>query len=458
MPAVGEIADHIIGLRERISTQFNSQGWTEEGPLNQIQGYLPSYSILFVYDYINYTANRVRALSDHDVKKNNLEQFLSALVPAVSTLQFNHLANDADIVIGGLMNLLQMVNERLPSEAKAPVPLDWEDVEDKSLIPRDLARRLRALEATLARLEPRSIDVDRKIADIEAAHAAAEQLPEDLEELAAKRDEVKEIGEQAAKLLEQAQKLVASINNSKDDAVHAMDRISDAEIKADRLISRSEQALRGSTGVGLANAFEKRKTDLSWIGLAWVIGLIGALVAAFVIGADRVAALQTQLKNDSPAHLVWMNVVLTIFGVGGPIWFAWLSTKQSAVTLRLAEDYAFKAAVSKAYEGYRKEAVEIDPSLQARLFSSALDRLEEAPIRLMDKETHSSPLQELLSNPSIRKSLEGIPGITDKIFALIPTKDVTAVAAPVVAAAAIGSAAASSKSAKKPKEPEVDEQ
>ena len=47
------------------------------------------------------------------------------------------------------------------------------------------------------------------------------------------------------------------------------------------------------------------------------------------------------------------------------------------------------------YEGYRSEAERIDKDLERRLFSSALDRLEEAPLRLVEVESHGSPFHEL---------------------------------------------------------------
>ncbi|QJS27174.1 MULTISPECIES: hypothetical protein [Rhizobium] len=431
-----EVADSVLGLRTKLVAAFTSQGWPEDRMLNTIQGYLPAYSASFVFDYITFTADRIRGLSDGDMKKGKLGQYLATLPETLSNVSYGQLPSDPNTGFNGLMMTLQMINARLPTEAKGPVPLDWESVQDKSTLPKDLSRRLRAVEANLERLEPKSLELEMKISDIDAAHAAAEQLPEDLAELASKREEVATIIHDVQVLFEAAQKNLINIENIKDGAAAASSRIDEAEVRADKLVERSEQALRGSTGVGLATAFETRKASLSWAGSAWVIGLLAALIAAFLIGSERVTTLQALLKNDSPVHVIWMNLALTLFGVGGPIWFAWLSTKQIAVSFKLAEDYAFKAAVSRAYEGYRKEAIEIDPSLQKRLFSSALDRLEEAPIRLMEKETHSSPLQELLSNPGIRKSLESIPGIADKIIALIPSKGSAAVLAPAAAVAA----------------------
>lgn len=448
MPTLAEVADSVQELRTKLSAAFTSQGWPEDRMLNTIQGYLPAYSATSVFEYITFTADRIRGLTDGDLQKGKLGNYLATLPPVLSSLNYSQLPNDPATGFSGIMMTLQMINSRLPSEARGPISLDWESVQDKSTLPKDLARRLRAVEANLTRLEPRSLDLERKISEIDAAHAAAEQLPEDLEELSSKRTEVGVIVRDAEALLDSANKIILNIENLREEANSASVRITDAEMQAEKLVARSEQALRGSTGVGLANAFEKRKESLSRSGVAWVAGLVLALISAILIGANRVATLQTLLSNDSPPHMIWMNVVLTIFGIGGPVWFAWLSTKQIAITFRLAEDYAFKAAVSKAYEGYRKEAIEIDPVLQGRLFSSALDRLEEAPIRLMEKDTHGSPLQELLSNSDIRKSLENIPGIADKIIALIPTKGATAVVAPAAAVVAAAGAITANESKK----------
>ncbi|WP_214655585.1 hypothetical protein, partial [Vibrio anguillarum] len=105
-----------------------------------------------------------------------------------------------------------------------------------------------------------------------------------------------------------------------------------------------------------------------------------------------------------------------VLSLGAPLWFAWISTKQIGQRFKLSEDYAFKASVAKAYEGYRKEAAKIDPVFEARLFSTALTRVEEAPLRLIDQESHSSPWQELLSSPGFQKALDTIPEFRDKFI------------------------------------------
>lgn len=94
--------------------------------------------------------------------------------------------------------------------------------------------------------------------------------------------------------------------------------------------------------------------------------------------------------------------------------------------------------------------------MRDRLFSAALQRLEEAPIRLVDPTSHSSPLQEMLSNPSLRKALETVPNIGEKILALLPMKG-EAGAAVIAPLAAVGTLVGAQPSAEDRKRSEDSE-
>jgi hypothetical protein len=429
-----EIADSLVAIKTRLDQQFTANGWSRTTPMLSIfGGYAPPMTAAGVGSMIDSLAGRINSLAKPDLEKDDLGDFLATVPTQANAINFGNLTSDPDAVSGGLMMFLQTVATQLPPRALPKPQVDWEQIKDKELLPKDLARRLRSVEAKLKDIEPRSAEIEKKIEDIEAAHAAAEQLPTDLEELASNRAAL-------AETVEDAQKLAAKIGETTGTATQCLDQIQAAQTRADKLIERSEQALRGSTGVGLAASFEKRKQNLTWAVVYWTLGLLTALSAALYIGEERVTALKDVLTGHSSPTVIWVNALLAVLGIGAPIWFAWLSTKQIWTNFRLAEDYAYKASVSKAYEGYRAEAVDIDPVLQRRLFESALTRLEETPIRLLDMKTHGSPLHELLDSPAIRKALEGVPGIADKIVALIPTK-----AGP--AAAVIGSAAAATAAA-----------
>jgi hypothetical protein len=104
-----------------------------------------------------------------------------------------------------------------------------------------------------------------------------------------------------------------------------------------------------------------------------------------------------------------------LLSIGAPIWFAWLSTKQIGQRFKLSEDYAFKAAVSRAYEGFRREAARIDPVMEARLLESALSRLDEQPLRFMDADNHGSPWQEMLNSDLVKEAVKAVPGFAGQV-------------------------------------------
>ena len=106
-----------------------------------------------------------------------------------------------------------------------------------------------------------------------------------------------------------------------------------------------------------------------------------------------------------------------------PLWFAWLATKQISQRFKLAEDYAFKASVAKAYEGYKKEAAKIDEEFEARLFNVALTRLEEAPLRLVDSVNHGSPTHEIVEKTGLNKVGEKIANKVENVIdSITPAK------------------------------------
>lgn len=431
MATTNEIADSVLGIKTRFDQVINAGGWNRTWPLQQIfGGFTPVISTETIGNYAETIATRIKNLSIDDLVKDDLGTFLAAVPNQANLVNFNNFQQNPAGSIGVFMTLLQAISWRLPPEPLPRPDVDWEQIKDKDLLPKNLARRLRWVEAKLKELEPRSAEVAQKIDEIEAAHATAEQLPTDMQDLASQREVLKDI-------VAQSGDLGGKIRALSENADRNIASITKAQAHADQLVKRSEEALRGATGVGLAAAFEKRKNNLTIAGIAWTVGLAAALIAALWIGADRVASLKDVLMSDRPATVIWVNALLAAAGVGAPVWFAWLSTKQIWTNFRLAEDYAFKASVSRAYEGYRAEAVALDPALQNRLFAAALTRLEEAPIRLLDMETHGSPLQELLHNPAITKALEGVPDIAEKILALLPGKCavVAAAVAPAIALA-----------------------
>jgi hypothetical protein len=272
---------------------------------------------------------------------------------------------------------------------------------------------LRSIEASLKAIEPRAAKVAEQVEAIEGAHAAAESLPTDvatLEEARTATDVALKAAQQAAT---EAQEALAEV-------VKAHASIEKQEAEARQLVANCGEAYRVTTTKGLAASFDNRAYWLNISVMLWVVGLLLALGMGTYLAAQRLEAIKDLMGGNASDSRIWVHVVLAMLSVGAPVWFAWIATKQIGQRFRLGEDYAFKASVAKAYEGYRREAARIDPTFEARLFGSALTRLEEAPLRLVEQETHGSPWAELTSSPAFEKALAVVPELKERYLSLLP--------------------------------------
>ena len=272
--------------------------------------------------------------------------------------------------------------------------------------------RLRALEASIDALEPRSASLEEMVGRIEKANSAADQLPVDLEALREARKTIEEL--LAEVTLDRAK--VGDFANAADiDKATLFARVKEA----DSIVERCSSAYAASTSHGLAAAFTERSKSLGNSMWVWVGGLVIALGLGSWIGSTQLRSFSEVIKQpDSNSTVAVINLVLALLSVGATVWFSWLATKQIGQRFRLAEDYAFKASVSRAYEGYRREAANIDPEFVSRLFSSALSRLDEQPLRLVETATHGSPWHELASSDLIRKATESVPEFAASVVQL----------------------------------------
>lgn len=295
-------------------------------------------------------------------------------------------------------------------------------LKDKDLLPKKIISRLELYNSGLATIEEKSGSIEGKIKTINEAYDAAENLPTTLKML---RDTNQEIAllkgtsssdySEIEKKLKFAQDGAKEIEELKDTAAKlSQDAISEAKEylgklkdEAQTYIDKCEEAFRTTTSKGLAGAFQDKAEKLNLSIRYWVGGLIAALIAGAGVGYLRLNALETYLSNpDSSGVKLAIQLILSFLSVGAPLWFAWLSTKQIGQRFRLAEDYEFKASVSKAYEGYRREAVQLDSDFSQRLFGNALSRLEEPPLRFVEEKTHSSPIMEILSSDNFKKIVD----------------------------------------------------
>jgi len=265
-------------------------------------------------------------------------------------------------------------------------------------------KRVRSLEATLNDLEPRTSPLKDIVSSIEQAHETAEQLPTDLASL-------KEARETIGKLVTESTADKPAALSAKTEIEKLQEELKVVSEEAQKVLEKCESAYSAATSVGLAAAFYKRSRNLSISMWVWVISLIGSLATGGYFGSVQLQKLLGLMAQRDISNLsMSINFIMAILSIGAPVWFSWLATKQIGQRFKLS-----KASVSTAYEGFRREAARVDTEMEAKLLSSALTRLDELPLRLVEAESHGSPWHELASSNIVKQAMSKIPSFPDKV-------------------------------------------
>lgn len=284
-----------------------------------------------------------------------------------------------------------------------------DDSKELAIQLRNQRRRVRSLEVSLNELEPRTSPLKEMVSSIEQAHETAEQLPTDLESL-------REARETIDKLVTESTADKAAALAAKTEIEKLQEELNGVSEEAQKVLKQCERAYSAATSVGLAAAFSKRSRNLSISMWVWVISLIGSLATGGYFGSIQLQKLLELMAQRDISNLsMSINFIMAILSIGAPVWFSWLATKQIGQRFKLSEDYAFKASVSSAYEGFRRETSRFDKEMEAKLLNSALTRLDELPLRLVEAENHGSPWHELASSNIVKQAMSKIPGFPDNV-------------------------------------------
>lgn len=341
-----------------------------------------------------------RGLEDYPAKINRLRDHIDRVSEW----------NDNPSVVMTFVVSLDAIARGIDRALEAEVP----DTSELARQARDLKRItsfVRFARGRVDRLNEQADDLDKKILQIERAAAVANDLPNKAafaetvaKELAANKVVVDERATEVEALRKELVSLVAVM------------KASDKEAK--QVLAACNVAYSAATSHGLGAAFSERARKLNISMWGWVGGLAVALAGAVWLGAWRFERLIDVLQQPNPSlTLLIVNSAFTVAAVSAPIWFAWLASLQIGYQFRLVEDYSYKASIAKAYEGYRREAAKIDPTLALRLMSTTIGRLDELPIRLVQKDVPGSPLQDLVKSKAFADASKLVPDFATRIEA-----------------------------------------
>ena len=91
-----------------------------------------------------------------------------------------------------------------------------------------------------------------------------------------------------------------------------------------------------------------------------------------------------------------ISILIGLFSISPPLWLGWFSARQISYCFRLAEDYRFKATITKSYLGFSDRAQNLGQDHEKFVFLSTLLRFDQEPLRLIEKKFHTSPLSQII--------------------------------------------------------------
>ena len=238
-----------------------------------------------------------------------------------------------------------------------------------------------------------SADSEQKRAEKSSTGAA--------ESAAAISDEHKatsDIVAQTQALLKQAQdaeenlkKVLEHLAKSDEIATGHEKRIEGLNAELQDLIKRVEGLLPGATSAGLASSFNKQKSRFTDPQKQWLRTFVASILGLVVVALPSFfAAIGLTHPVDQSWNAAWRNLVLRLPIVAPIVWLAIYAGRNYMMSLRMEEDYAYKEAISTAFEGYKREMEQIvtgdgsNPTPLTILCTNILRAIAERPGRIYE--------------------------------------------------------------------------
>ena len=162
-----------------------------------------------------------------------------------------------------------------------------------------------------------------------------------------------------------------------------------AEFQAYR--DKIDGLLGDANRTGMAASFAKRKNELSKPMEYWLYVFAVSIIGLVILGVFYLAPLlETGKLEQLPFRLALMSPF---------VWLGWFSAKQYGYTSRIREDYSYKEASAMSFEGYKREANEVDEEMLKKLLEQSINNLGDNPIRIYNgHDNHPSPTHELFDS------------------------------------------------------------
>ena len=193
--------------------------------------------------------------------------------------------------------------------------------------------------------------------------------------------------------------LVSNIDNSRIELENSItdleklkkDKESELQTIIEELDSEKEKIkdiLGDANRASMAQSFLARKTELDTpiknSALWRNIGLVAMSIIIFII-------LLLEWNQNSFDYFRFFSRLPVVMPL---LWLVWSNSQRNNHLVRVQEEYAYKAAVAIAFEGYQRKVDEInDVDLKKLLLELSVTNMGNNPVNLFDKNTKNSPFE-----------------------------------------------------------------
>jgi hypothetical protein len=187
-------------------------------------------------------------------------------------------------------------------------------------------------------------------------------------------------------------KVLEHLAKSDEIATGHEKRVEDLSTELQGLIKRVESLLPGATSAGLASSFNKQRARFTSPQKLWLWTFVTCIGLLVVLGLPSFLSALGWFAHpsDQSWNAAWRSLTLRLPIVAPIIWLAIYAGRNYMMSLRMEEDYAYKEAISTAFEGYKREMEKIaagdgdNPTPITILSTNILRAIAERPGRIYE--------------------------------------------------------------------------
>lgn len=223
-------------------------------------------------------------------------------------------------------------------------------------------------------------EAEELISNISAEHTQAAQLKA---EIAAAATSAKTDQDNLAEILQH-------ITKSDGIATKHEERAAALNKELEALLEKVEGLLPGATSASLATAFNKQRARFKSSQRKWIWTFVLCIVSLLGVSAPSFYRATFGDVSVFSWEVIFRGLSVRLPIAAPLVWLAIYAGRNYMLSLRLEEDYAYKEAISTAFEGYKREMNLIpagdgaNPTPLATLCGNVIKAIAERPGRIYD--------------------------------------------------------------------------